>query len=72
VICFEWLQRPENVLSGHIRWTDYRGREAPTAISVFHHKTGAIVLHPLQDSDGALFYVTPRTCLQNCRAAAFQ
>lgn len=28
-ICFEWLQRPENVLAGFIRWTDYRGREAP-------------------------------------------
>lgn len=25
VICFEWLQRPENVLAGYIRWTDYRG-----------------------------------------------
>jgi hypothetical protein len=56
VICFEWLQRPENVLAGYIRWTDYRGREAPTAIRIFHHKTGAIVLHPLQDSDGTLFY----------------
>ena len=56
IICFEWLQRPENVLAGYIRWTDYRGREAPTAIRIFHHKTGAIVLHPLQDSDGTLFY----------------
>ena len=56
IICFEWLQRPENVLSGYIRWTDYRGREAPTAIRVFHHKTGAVVLHPLQDVDGTLFY----------------
>lgn len=56
VICFEWLQRPENVLAGCIRWTDYRGREAPTAIRIFHHKTGAVVLHPLQDVDGTLFY----------------
>ena len=24
VICFEWLQRPENVLGGYLRWTDYR------------------------------------------------
>ena len=56
VICFEWLQRPENVLAGHIRWTDYRGRDAPTAIQIFHHKTGEIVLHPLQDRDGTLFY----------------
>ena len=56
VICFEWLQRPENVLAGYIRWTDYRGRDAPTAIQIFHHKTGAVVLHPLQDGDGTLFY----------------
>ena len=28
VICFEWLQRPENVLAGFIRWTDYRGSAA--------------------------------------------
>jgi hypothetical protein len=49
VICFEWLQRPENVLAGFIRWTDYRGREAPTAIRILHHKTGAVVLHPLEE-----------------------
>ena len=30
VICFEWLQRPENVLAGYIRWTDYRGKEWPS------------------------------------------
>jgi hypothetical protein len=56
VICFEWLQRPENVLAGHIRWPDYRGNDAPTAIRIFHHKTGEVVLHPLQDRDGTLFY----------------
>jgi len=56
VICFEWLQRPENVLAGFIRWTDYRGREAPTAIRITHHKTGAVVLHPLEDTDGTRFY----------------
>jgi hypothetical protein len=50
------LQRPENVLAGYIRWTDYRGREAPAAIRIFHHKTGAVVYHPLQDEDGTLFY----------------
>jgi N-6 DNA Methylase len=46
VICFEWLQRPENVLVGYIRWTDYWGRDAPSAIRITHHKTGAVVLHP--------------------------
>jgi hypothetical protein len=49
VICFEWLQRPENVLAGCITWSDYRGREAPTAIKVEHHKTGAVVWHPLEE-----------------------
>jgi hypothetical protein len=28
----------------------------PRAIRIFHHKTGAVVLHPLQDVDGTLFY----------------
>ena len=32
------------------RWTDYRGREAPTAIRITHHKTGAVVLHPLEET----------------------
>jgi len=50
VICFEFLQRPENVLGGFIRWTDYRGREAPNAIRIVHHKTGATVLHPLEET----------------------
>ena len=55
VICFEWLQRPENVLAGYIRWPDYRGREAPTAIRIFHHKTGAVVLHPAARMKTVLF-----------------
>jgi len=25
VICFEFLQRPENVLAGYLAWPDYRG-----------------------------------------------
>jgi len=49
VICFEWLQRPENVLAGVLRWPDYRGKEWQTAIRIEHHKTGALVWHPLQD-----------------------
>jgi hypothetical protein len=57
VICFEWLQRPENVLAGYVRWSDYRGPSAPTAIRITHHKTGATVLHPLVDpEDGAPLY----------------
>lgn len=49
VICFEWLQRPENVLGGHITWNDYRGADAPYAIRIFHHKTNEIILHPLEE-----------------------
>jgi hypothetical protein len=63
VICFEWLQRPENVIAGHIGWTDYRGKDAPTAIRIFHHKTNAVVLHPLEDNDGTPFYADAEAVL---------
>jgi hypothetical protein len=56
VICFEWLQRPENVLAGALRWPDYRNKDWPNAIKIVHHKTGATVWHPLQENDGTLFY----------------
>lgn len=60
VICFEWLQRPENVLGGYVRWTDYQpGR----SIRIEHHKTGAIVEHPLADLDGAPFYAAAEAVL---------
>jgi hypothetical protein len=50
VICFEWLQRPENVLAGILRWPDYRSKEWPSAIKILHHKTGAVVWHPLEET----------------------
>ena len=50
VICFEWLQRPENVIAGHIRWSSFRTGPKPT-IRIEHHKTGEIVDHPLEDDD---------------------
>jgi hypothetical protein len=50
VICFEFLQRPENVLAGYLAWPDYRGQSAPTAIKINHHKTGAVVWHPLEEA----------------------
>jgi hypothetical protein len=59
VICFEWLQRPENVLAGYVSWNDYRGPRAPHQIRIEHHKTGAMVLHPLEETVGktrTLFY----------------
>jgi len=57
VICFEFLQRPENVLAGYVRWADYRSQAAPDAIRIEYHKTGANVLHPLVDpKDGSPLY----------------
>jgi len=50
VICFEWLQRPENVLAGVLCWPDHRSKEWPNAIKILHHKTGATVWHPLEDT----------------------
>jgi hypothetical protein len=49
VICFEWLQRPENVLAGYLTWPNYRGAEHPDAIRIEHHKTGSVVWQPLQE-----------------------
>jgi hypothetical protein len=53
VICFEFLQRPENVLAGYLTWPDYRCQQAPNAIKITHHKTGAIVWHPLEENTEA-------------------
>ena len=50
MICFEFLQRPENVLAGYLAWPDYRGQQAPNAIKITHHKTGAVVWHPLEET----------------------
>jgi hypothetical protein len=46
LICFEWLQRPENVLTGKITWPDYRSGEHPNHVRIFHHKTDEVVLQP--------------------------
>jgi hypothetical protein len=59
VICFEWLQRPENGLAGYVTWNDYRGPRAPMQIRIEHHKTGEMVLHPPEETVGGirtLFY----------------
>jgi hypothetical protein len=59
VICFEWLQRPENVLEGYVRWGDYRSPHASNSIRIEHHKTGEMVLHPLEETSRekrVLFY----------------
>jgi len=51
VICFEWLQRPENVVAGYITWADYRAPSAPSIIRVAHHKTNTVAPHPLEETD---------------------
>jgi hypothetical protein len=59
VICFEWLQRPENVVGGCLTWPDYRPADFPHALRIVHHKTGAVVWHPLEEAtpDGTIrFY----------------
>lgn len=55
LICFEWHQRPENVLAGHLTWADYRPPERPSAVRIQHHKTGELVWLPLSDAEGDLF-----------------
>jgi hypothetical protein len=55
LICFEWHQRPENVLAGHLTWTDYRPPNRPNAVRILHHKTGELVWLPLADRRGPLF-----------------
>jgi hypothetical protein len=49
LICFEWLQRPENVLAGHLAWHDVRAKGNPKHVRIDHHKTGKKVLQPLED-----------------------
>jgi len=55
LICFEWLQRPENVLTGKITWPDYRATDHPNHVRIFHHKTGQVVLQPLEDKGRKLY-----------------
>jgi integrase len=55
LICFEWLQRPENVLDGKITWADFRPPDRPAHVRVLHHKTGEVVWMPLEDADGPLY-----------------
>ena len=56
IICFEWLQRPEDVREGRLTWTDYRPPTHPAEVLVFHHKTGKRVWQPLETEDGLRLY----------------
>jgi len=55
LVCFEWHQRPENILAGYLRWTDYRPSKRPNHVRIVHHKTDEVVWHPL-DENGQQFY----------------
>ena len=55
LICFEWLQRPENVLAGHLTWSDIRPSALPRHVRIDHHQTGEKVLQPLEDLQGPRF-----------------
>jgi hypothetical protein len=54
LVCFEWLQRPENLLDGHLTWTGWRPPDHPQSVYIFHHKTGERVWYPLEDDAGRL------------------
>ena len=55
LVCFEWHQRPENVLAGHMSWGDYRPADRPDSVRVMHHKTGELVWLPLAHKGAPLF-----------------
>ena len=56
LIAFEWHQRPENILAGHISWSDYRPADRPNEVCIFHRKTNERVWLPLEETlpDGAV------------------
>jgi integrase len=43
------------VLTGKITWPDYRPTEHPNHVRIFHHKTGHVVLQPLE-AEGRKLY----------------
>ena len=51
LICFEWHQRPENVLADYLTWAN----EGRNTVRIEHHKTGKQVPLPLSDRGGPLF-----------------
>jgi hypothetical protein len=68
VICFEWLQRPENVVAGLLTWPDYRSKKWPHAVRIEHHKNKALVWHPLEEIvDGEIvkFYAEAEAILSH-------
>ena len=52
IICFEWHQRPENVLGGYLTWANYKPADGRNTVTIEHHKTGKQVSMPLADREG--------------------
>jgi hypothetical protein len=65
LICFEWHQRPENVLAGSLTWSDWRPAARPNAVRILHAKTGAEVWQPLFDEDGTALFPELTTYLDS-------
>lgn len=76
VICFEWVQRPENVLAGYIRWptTGDRPRRTPSASCTTRPAQPSCILSRNRRASWAPLPPSsmrkPRPCWQSCRAAA--
>jgi len=47
LVCYEWLQRPEDIRKGRLTWSDFRPADRPRHVQIFHHKTGERVWQPL-------------------------
>lgn len=47
LVCYEWLQRPEDIRKGRLTWSDFRPADKPRHVQIFHHKTGERVWQPL-------------------------
>lgn len=55
LICYEWHQRPENVIEGLLCWTDYRPAARRDWVRVEHGKTAVDGWLPIADDQGLLF-----------------
>ena len=55
-ICFEWVQRPEDVRAGRLTWDAYRPADRPNEVRIIHNKTGEEVWQPLETKDGRKLY----------------
>lgn len=51
LVAFEWLQRPENTIAGHLCWTQYRPANRPNDVEIYHHKTEQRIWLALEHSD---------------------